>query len=48
LHPNKKRLRSNILDLRAQGMSYQEIARVVGLHWTRIQQIVKFRREESS
>ncbi|MCC6803488.1 MAG: hypothetical protein IT319_11440 [Anaerolineae bacterium] len=30
-----------MLDLRAQGMSYREIAQVVGLHWTRVQQIVK-------
>jgi hypothetical protein len=31
-HPDKKQLRSNILELREQGMSYREIARTVGLH----------------
>ena len=41
LHPEKKQLRSNIRKMHEQGMSYREIAQVVGLHWTRIQQIVK-------
>jgi hypothetical protein len=26
--------------MRERGMSFRQIARVVGLHWTRIQQIV--------
>ena len=41
LHPDKEQLRSNILELRQQGLSYREIAQAVGLHWTRIQQIAK-------
>jgi DNA-directed RNA polymerase specialized sigma24 family protein len=30
-----------IFQLRAEGLSYREIANVVGLHFTRIRQIVK-------
>jgi hypothetical protein len=41
LHPDKAQLRNTILALRAQGMSYRKIALRVGLHWTRVQQIVK-------
>jgi DNA-directed RNA polymerase specialized sigma24 family protein len=33
-------LHQAILDLRAQGMSYRQIAEVVGLHFTRVQQIL--------
>ena len=40
-NPDKELLRATILHLREQGMSYREIAQVVGLHWTRIQQIAK-------
>lgn len=41
LHSDKEQLRSNIRGLREQGMSYRKVAQVVGLHGTRIQQIVK-------
>jgi hypothetical protein len=41
LHPDKEQLRETILELREQGLSYREIAQAVGLHWTRIQQIVR-------
>lgn len=41
LHPDKEQLRTTILQLREQDMNYREIAQKVGLHWTRIQQIVK-------
>ena len=41
MYPDKEQLRSNVLALREQGMSYREIAQEIGLHWTRIQQIVK-------
>jgi DNA-directed RNA polymerase specialized sigma24 family protein len=34
-------LKETILALHAQGWSYREIAREVGLHWTRVGQIVK-------
>jgi hypothetical protein len=40
-NPDKERLRADILAMRTQGMSYRQIARAVGLHWTRVQQIVK-------
>jgi hypothetical protein len=40
-NPNKVQLRETIRQLRAEGMSYREIAQVIGLPWTRIQQIVK-------
>lgn len=40
-NPDKELLSATILELREQGMSYREIAQQVGLHWTRIQQIVK-------
>ena len=41
-NPDKEQLRADILTMRAKGMSYRQIAREVGLHWTRIQQILKF------
>jgi WD40 repeat protein len=40
-NPDKDALRQTILDLRAQGMSYRQIAEVVGLHWTRVGQIAR-------
>jgi DNA-directed RNA polymerase specialized sigma24 family protein len=40
-NPDKDQLRSNILDLRAIGMSYREIAAIVGIHWTRVAQRLK-------
>lgn len=40
-NPDKEQLRADILAMRVAGMSYRQIARVVGLHWTRVQQIVK-------
>ena len=46
--PNKEQLRSNTLNLRAQRKSYREIAQMVGVHWTRIHQIVKSEVEVSS
>lgn len=45
LYSDKEQLRTHILELRWQGMSYREIAQEVGLHWTRIQQIVNSNRE---
>jgi hypothetical protein len=38
--PDKAQLRADILTMRADDMSYRQIAQVVGLHWTRVQQIV--------
>ena len=39
-NPDKTALREKIFQLRTEGKSFREIAREVGLHWTRIQQIV--------
>jgi hypothetical protein len=40
-HPDKAKLKETILALRAQGWTYRQIAREVGLHWTRVGQIVR-------
>jgi len=40
-NPDKTQLREKIIRLREQGMSYREVAREVGLHGTRVRQIVK-------
>ena len=40
-HPDKAELLEIILALRAEGWSYRQIGREVGLHWTRVGQIVK-------
>jgi hypothetical protein len=40
LNPDKAKLREIIFDLRSQGWSFRQIAQEVGLHWTRIQQLV--------
>jgi DNA-directed RNA polymerase specialized sigma24 family protein len=38
---DKAKVRETIFQLRAEGLSYREIAKVVGLHFTRIRQILK-------
>jgi len=40
-YSDKAEQRRVIMRLRAQGWSYREIAREVGLHWTRVGQILK-------
>jgi len=40
-HPDKAKLHATILARREQGWSYREIGREVGLHWTRVGQILK-------
>jgi hypothetical protein len=40
-NPDKQKLKETILALRAQGWSYRQIGREVGLHWTRVGQILK-------
>ncbi|MCA9885951.1 MAG: hypothetical protein KC708_23405, partial [Anaerolineae bacterium] len=40
-HPDKHKLRSQILALRERGFSYREIARLTGIHFTRVAQLVK-------
>lgn len=38
----KALLRKRVLELHQQGMSYRQIGSKVGLHWTRVGQIVKW------
>jgi hypothetical protein len=38
---DRAKVRETIFKLRAEGLSYREIANVVGLHFTRIRQIIK-------
>ena len=40
-YADKDEQRRVIMALRAQGWSYRQIAREVGLHWTRVGQIVR-------
>ena len=40
-YPDKAQLLEIILALRAEGQSYRAISHEVGLHWTRISQILK-------
>ena len=39
-YPDKQELRTLIVHLRDQGMSYRKIGVALGIHWTRIGQIV--------
>jgi hypothetical protein len=39
-NPVKTKLREIIFDLRSQGWSFRQIAQDVGLHWTRVPQII--------
>jgi DNA-directed RNA polymerase specialized sigma24 family protein len=34
-------LRTLVLEMHEQGMSYREIGKALGLHWTRVHQILK-------
>lgn len=40
-NPDKEQLCADSLAMRANGMSYRQIAHEIGLHWTRVGQIVK-------
>jgi hypothetical protein len=40
-NPDKAKLKETILALRAAGWSYRQIGREVGLHWTRVGQILR-------
>lgn len=40
-NPDKDQLRADILVMRANGLSYRQIAAVLEIHWTRVGQIVK-------
>jgi hypothetical protein len=37
---NKALLRTLVLEMHEQGMSYREIGKALGLHWTRVGQIL--------
>jgi predicted XRE-type DNA-binding protein len=41
LNADKALLRKRVLELRQQGMSYRQIGAALGIHWTRVGQIVK-------
>jgi hypothetical protein len=43
LHPDKEKMRLFILEMRAKGMSYRKIADVLGIHWTRVGQILRLK-----
>jgi hypothetical protein len=38
---NKDYLKSIILEMQANGMSYRQIGAALGIHWTRVGQIMK-------
>jgi len=40
-NPDKEQLRADILIMLRQGMSYRTIGAALGIHWTRVGQIVK-------
>jgi len=40
-NPDKAQLLADILIMRERGMSYREIGAALGIHWTRVGQIVK-------
>jgi len=40
-NPDKEQLRADILTMCGRGMSYREIGAALGIHWTRVRQIVK-------
>lgn len=39
--PDKAALRECVLEMCAKGMSYRQIAREVGVHWTRVGKIIQ-------
>jgi hypothetical protein len=40
-HPDKDQLRAEIVTLCAEGLSYRARGEVLGMHWTRVGQLVK-------
>ena len=38
---DKALLRTLVLEMHEQKMSYREIGKILGLHWTRVHQIIK-------
>jgi hypothetical protein len=43
-NPDKAQLRADILIMLQQGTSYRKIGAVLGIHWTRVGQIVRMDR----
>ena len=41
LYNNKNHLKSIILEMHSSGMSYRQIGSALGIHWTRVGQIIK-------
>ena len=46
-HPDKTHLRETIRLMRQDGMSYRENGKQLGIHWTRVRQIVNTKLQES-
>jgi len=46
-NPDKDQLLADILYMREQGMSYRQIAEVLGMHWTRVGQIARMENSRS-
>jgi hypothetical protein len=46
-NPDKEQLRADILAMLQQGMSYRKIGAPLGIHWTRVGQIVRMERDHS-
>ena len=44
---DKEQLRADVLALSKYGMSYRQIAVELGIHWTRVGQIVRIERKHS-
>ena len=40
-HPDKTQLHSIILQMHANGMSYRQIGAALGIHWTRVGQLLR-------
>lgn len=48
LYTDKDALRDHIIAFRAEGLSYREIAQEIGLHWTRVGQVLNSTESPSS
>jgi hypothetical protein len=42
-YTNKEQLKSIIIEMHESGMSYRQIAAALGIHWTRVGQIIKLK-----
>jgi hypothetical protein len=39
-NPDKQQLHADILNMRKRGMSYRKIGAALGIHWTRVGQLI--------